>query len=63
MSIGVLKKARRATKAPNMKQTLAESPFSSMENLVEKVAEGFVLNERLSVTESIVKYTCLMEGS
>lgn len=46
-----------------MKQTLAESPFSSMENLVEKVAEGFVLNERSSVTESTVKYTCLMERS
>lgn len=55
-------KAKRITRAPTMKQTLARSPFSTLEQLVAKVASDFVPNERLSVTESAMKYTMIGDG-
>lgn len=62
MNIRVPLKAKRITRAPTMRETLAEAPFSSLEHLVKKVAEDFVPNERLSVTESAVKYTRIGDG-
>lgn len=55
-------KAKRITRAPTMKQTLDRSPFPTLEHLLAKVAEDFVPNERLTVTESAMKYTKIGDG-
>lgn len=55
-------KAKRITRAPTMRQTLAQAPFSSLEKLLAKVANDFVPNERLSVTESAQRYTMMGDG-
>lgn len=55
-------KSKKITKAPSMQETLDRSPFSTLENLLAKVAADFVPNERLTVTESAMKYTMLGDG-
>ena len=62
MNMRLPTKTKRVTRAPTMKETLATCPFSTLESLVKKVAEEFVPNERLSVTESAIKYTRLGDG-
>lgn len=55
-------KAKKVTKVPSMQETLDRAPFKTLEGLLAKVASDFVPNERLSVTESAMKYTMIGDG-